>query len=211
MLKNLASGKDEIKLPKKFKNYNIKSINYKDNIIAVDYNNKDYIVFNYLTGEVVKEDMTYKSSIEEFVKEYFSNTVNDITKKSTSEEYKKAKSIVSKLNAKSIDEVLNETSDKTYIQKSNYSISYNNLTNDYEIIEIPKEDNAVFLSNIESTDNVSSMINNNAVLLDYYVPKTKKFNVVSSVIVMAPILGCIFIVIIILRNYFMLDKKEENA
>jgi|GEM_PF-2743653 len=207
---SLVSIKDKINYPKGFKNYNIKSINSKDNIIIVNYKGNDYVVFNYVTGEIIDEKKDYKPSIEEFIGDYFKGSQSDNKINMISDNYKEAKNIVSKLNAKSIDEVLNTDEDKSYVQKSNYSIVYNNLSNEYEIYEIPKEDNTLLVNNIISDNNVSDTINNNSVLFDYYVGKKNGVNVVSSIIIIAPIIGSIFIVIVILRRYFIVNKKVEK-
>ena len=207
---SLVSIKDKINYPKGFKNYNITSINSKDNIIMVNYKGNDYVVFNYVTGEIIDEKKDYKPSIEEFIGDYFKGSQSNNKINMISDNYKEAKNIVSKLNAKSIDEVLNTDEDKSYVQKSNYSIVYNNLSNEYEIFEIPKEDNTLLVNNIISDNNVSDTINNNSVLFDYYVGKKNGVNVVSSMIIIAPIIGSIFIVVIILRRYFIVNKRVEN-
>ena len=49
--------------------------------------------------------------------------------------------------------IIKMDANKSYIQRSNYSITYNNLDNTYEIYEIPTSDNTLFLSNVESAAN----------------------------------------------------------
>ena len=207
----LVSLKDPIKYPKDFKNYNIKSIRTNNNYMLVEYTTKDYIVFNYVSGDIIGINMSYKPSLEEYIKDYFSNLTSPSIN-NNSEGYKNAKEVVSKLHAKSVDEVLNQGNDnREYIEKSNYSIVYDNMSKEYDIYELPiGENNASFVSNIVEDNKLSDTIKNNPVLLEYYSSNSKKVNVVSSMFIMVPIIGVIVLVIFILRRYFINKKVEIN-
>lgn len=212
----IVNLKDPITYPKSFKNYNIKSItteiNKKDKIMLVEYENGNYIVFNYLDGTVIANKNNYQPSIIEYMKEYISLTKDRQQKEKVDKRYIEAKEMVSKLKSKPINAVIGETKTENYLENSNYSIVFNSTTGDYSIYEFPVKSKKSTKSIIKTMQEqpISEVIDNDEKLVEYYKNiKPKKVQKVSSFFIIVGIIGLILITIISLKYFIKkLTKKK---
>lgn len=198
----LHSLKDDIKMPRRFKNSNIKSIStdmYNDSdIVFVLYENGDYIVFNYLTGKVIEEKMSSNKDLVSYFTSYFTNT--RVTNKK-SKKYNESEKLISKINKKGISEVLGSENDNSKTKvNGNYTAIYNPVTENYEIYRLPNVDGLSSsisggvrregLDEVLTRTSTSNKINNNLVLYNYYIGdgERKKTILISVLLIVSAII-----------------------
>ena len=204
----LYSLKDNIVLPEKFRNNNIKSIStdmYGDsNIVFVLYNNNDYIVFDYLSGKVISKSYKNSNDLESYFKSNFGSNLI-VNKKYKN--YNQSIDLIKKLNEKDINSVLGRDIPEKYISSKTYTTVYNPVTESYEVYEMPNINNegtnGKTLNTVLTNESTSNTINNNQVLFNYYIGTEKRNrNVVISVlsIIISIFVGIIISVVLLKKN-----------
>lgn len=213
---SLHNIKDNIKFPAKFKNRNIKvftsDIYDSSDIIFVLYDDGNYVVFNYKTGKIIAEN---KSNIESVFSYFISSFSKVSTNNSKFDDYSDSKELESKLEEKSIKEVLNSTTDndssKVNSITSTYSSVYNPVTNKYEVYEIPVNDSSVPSDVIDKLSGPSTnyVIEGNSKLNNYYfgTGKTKKNILLSVSIIMSSLIGGIILLLTIIK---IQNKRQKS-
>lgn len=211
----IYSLKDEIKYPRNFKNINIKSINsnvvHDTNILFVRYQDGSYVAFNYLTGQILSEDKNKKMDLIEYVKQELALSGDSIKERKTNDSYLEAKKLVSELNKKTIEQVLNdEISDSPELYSRKYSVSYNPSTGEYHVYEIPTKSGLNDEKTLSNSLNIKldALINSNPKLLKYYKGETyNKVNKISALIITSVIILGIVIATINLGRYLQKRRK----
>ena len=203
----LHSLKDNITLPDRFVNQNIKSIKtdiYNDsNIIMVLYKNGDYVVFNYRNGEVLSKVNSKKNDIISYYSSYMKN--NNLKNKNN-KEYQSSLQLKKKLETKGTDLVLEEQTDSNQDVYHSYIDVYNPVTNKYEIYQIAakyQDKKTVSLNKDLKESSKTNEIYNNKVLYEYYIgDRIKKRTLIVGVVgIMVTILfGIITSTILLNRN-----------
>lgn len=214
---SLHSIKDNIKFPARFKNRNIKAftsdIYNSSDIIFVLYDDGNYLVFNYRTGKIIIEN---KNNIEN-IYSYFVNSFSKVSfNNSKIVDYSNSKELESKLEEKSIKEVLNSTTsnDGTKVDSvmSTYSSIYNPVTSKYEVYEIPVNDSSLPSNVIDklSSPSTNYVIESNSKLNNYYfgTGKTKKNILLSVSIIMSSLIGGIILLLTIIK---IQSKKQKSS
>ena len=204
----IHSLKDQLTLPKGFKNINIKSISStigtNTNILLVEYEDGSYVVFNYRTGNIIYNEKS-NMSLGEYIKQYLQLTFDDNDYTEENEDYLAAKKLVSKLNKNSIESVLNDNvnTDSSYTTNSTYSIAYNSENNSYSVYQIPLAENSSKMTVNESlTETVDQKIDRNGKLISFYrEADSTKVNLVSALLIVAGIVGLIALTVFILARY----------
>ena len=205
----LYSLKNNIVFPNNFKNAGIKSFSTdnhnKSNIIFVQYENGNHIVFNYRNGNTIDKSLDNDKDITNYFKSYFNSTPLNNKKIN---DYYESKKIVEKLEKNSISDVLGKNDDLE-ITNDKYTTTFNPVTNKYEIFKISNSvDNKSNLEEELVSPSVSNTIDNNPILYRYYVGK-KKLNsntFISIFVIVAVIVSGIVITTILLRN----NLREEQ-
>lgn len=214
----IYSLKDSITYPKNFKNINIKSISTSltkdtDNLL-VEYKNGSYIAFNYRTGQIISEYKEKNVDFIDYVKEYLEISADKAKVTSTNNSYEEAKKLVSKLNKKSINQVLKKDDEGTNtpeLYSRKYSIVYNPTTEKYDVYEIPtKSQNQKTLTKSLSTS-VDSIIDSNPTLVKYYRGNDgKKINEISSILITIGVIIAIIISTIFVGRYYKKVRKARS-
>ena len=209
--------KDEIKYPRNFKNINIKSISTNvtndTNILFVEYQNGNYLAFNYVTGQLITKNDSEPMGLIDYIKQELQLSGDNLSKKTTNESYEKAKKLVSELNKKSIDQVLrgDNNSDTPELYSRKYSIAYDPTSGDYYVYEIPTKsgvsnDDKSLVENLSTS--VDSIIDNNPKLVKYYRGENySKVNKVSAFMITIGIIMGIVLSTIGLGKYMKKRKK----
>ena len=208
----LYNLKDDIKYPDKFKNRNIKSITSNitnnSNLIFVLYEDGNYILFDYHTGNIVLENKENKESIFSYFKESIKEISNKKIKKDN--EYKKAKQLAQKITEKPIDEVLNKDISNEIIKNNNIVTSvYNPVTKKYILYEISDSNhgNSDSITNVFNNISISETIENNDTLYEYYngTGEKQKKLILSATIIIGAILS-----LIIFATIFLFKNMKKN-
>lgn len=214
----LYSLKDSVTYPKNFKNINIKSISTSvtqntDNIL-VEYKDGSYVAFNYRTGQIISEYKDKNVDLIDYIKDYIEISVDKAKVTSTNKSYEEAKELVSKLNKKSINQVLkgdDTTTSTPELYSRKYSIVYNPSTNRYDVYEMPtkSQSNEKSLAKALSTT-VDSIIDSNPVLVKYYRNnEVSKVNKVSSIIITIGVVIAIITATILIGGYYKKVRKQR--
>ena len=184
------------------------------NLIYVLYKNNDYVIFNYINGNILEE---YKENSKD-LKSYFISSFGNTTLNNTNnKKYQESKELVEKLKERNINTVLNNgTKDNHSIVESNYKTIYNPTTNKYEIYEVPNinddYENTISLDNVLNKESISNKIDNNLVLYKYYIGEDnrKKSLLVGVISIVIAILIAIIISTEILRKNILKITKEMS-
>ena len=202
----IHSLKDQVVLPKGFKNIDIKNISTtvgaNTNLMLVEYKDGSYIVFNYRNGKIItKNSDSSTMGLGEYIKQYFELTFDTNEYTEENESYLEAKELVNKLNKDSIDSVLGESISTSY--DTTYSIAYSSANKSYYVYQVPQSDSSSGLTVTESlNETVDSKIDSNEILIKFYREKeSTKINVVSAFLIVISIVGAIFAVLVILKKY----------
>ena len=213
---SLHNIKDNIKFPTRFKNRNIKAftsdIYNSSDIIFVLYNDGNYVVFNYKTGKTIIEN---KTNAEDIFSYFISSFSKVSTNNSKIDDYSDSKELESKLEDKTIKEVLNSTTsnDSTKVNSitSTYSSIYNPVTSKYEVYEIPVNDSSIPSDVIDklSSPSTNYVIESNSKLNNYYfgIGRTKKNILLSVGIIMSSLIAGIILLLIIIRRQ---SKRQKS-
>ena len=214
----IYSLKDSISFPKNFKNINIKSISTSmtkntDNLL-VEYKDGSYVAFNYRTGQVISEFKDKNVDLIDYIKDYIEISTDKAKVTSTNKSYEEAKALVSKLNKKSINQVLKgddagQSAPELYSRK--YSIVYNPTTDKYDVYEMPAKSQTGQKSLAKAlSTTVDSIIDSNPVLVKYYRNNEgAKINKVSAIfITIGVVIGIIAATVLVGRYYKKVRKQR---
>ena len=209
----LHSLKDDIEIPKKFKNGNIKSISTdmydESDIIFVLYENNDYVVFNYRNGEVIEESMENSNDLISYFTSYFTNTS---TSNKNARSYQDSLSLIKKIKTKDMDAVLGKeeqtsgNKQTTSVVDAEYTSVYNPVTEKYEVYKIPSAyDNSASAEPLDAVlteASTTNEIDNNNVLYHFYIGKAKqkKTLIISVLAIVVSIISGIGVAIFLLRK-----------
>ncbi len=212
----IHSLKDQIVLPKNFKNINIKRISTtvgtNTSIMFVEYKDGSYVAFNYRNGNIVGKETNKDVSLGEYIREYYqlSKEKNNYTEENAS--YLEAKALVNKLNAHPIETVVGDSSYYGGIpaKNSTYTIAYNPATNDYSVYQMPTSESSSDLKVSNSfNETVDSMIDRDEKLIKFYREgESTKVTFVSALLIVVSIVVFIVFAIIILAKY--LEKTQKK-
>lgn len=200
----IHSVKEKIVYPEDFQNYEIAAISFnrekEDHLLLVKYKNNDYILFNYLTGEVKAKKRDYVPNLYEYTKNYLKDSLK-LNDNSVYEEAKKELENIIK-NEKKLNE------NNSY-ESSDYSIVYNPISQSYDIYEISnnagkKKDLASVVNNASlSREIVNNNLNNN-----YNIAFGIRYDSLSSIVIISVLLLMIAIAVFILwKNIRKTEKK----
>ena len=214
----IYSLKDSVSYPKNFKNINIKSISSSlskdtDNLL-VEYEDGSYVAFNYRTGQIISEYKDKNISLIDYVKDYLEISADKAKVTATNNSYEEAKSLVSKLNKKSINQVLKGEDDGTSspeLYSRKYSIVYNPTTDKYDVYEIPTKSQTSEKSLTKAlSTTVDSIIDSNPVLIKYYRnSESSKINKVSSLMITIGVVVSIICATILVGGYYKKVRKQR--
>lgn len=214
----IYSLKDSVSYPKNFKNINIKSISSSlskdtDNLL-VEYEDGSYVAFNYRTGQIISEYKDKNISLIDYVKDYLEISADKAKVTSTNNSYEEAKQLVSKLNKKSINQVLKGEDDGTSapeLYSRKYSIVYNPTTDKYDVYEIPTKSQTSEKSLTKAlSTTVDSIIDSNPVLVKYYRnSEGSKINKVSALMITIGIVVGIICATILVGGYYKKVRKQR--
>ena len=215
----IYSLKDSVSYPKNFKNINIKSISSSlskdtDNLL-VEYEDGSYVAFNYRTGQIISEYKDKNISLIDYVKDYLEISTDKAKATSTNNSYEEAKKLVSKLNKKSINQVLKGEDDGTSapeLYSRKYSIVYNPTTDKYDVYEIPTKSQTSEKSLTKAlSTTVDSIIDSNPVLVKYYRNnESSKINKVSALMITIGIVVGIVCATILVGGYYKKVRKQRT-
>ena len=211
----IHSLKDQIVLPKGFKNINIKSISTtvgtNTNIIFVEYEDGSYIAFNYRNGNVVGSETNKDVSLGEYIKQYYQLSKDKNNYSEENANYLAAKELVNKLNEHPIETIADENYNYSGIpsKNANYSIVYNPTSNDYYVYQLPTAESTADIRVSDSfNETVDSMIDRDEKLIEFYREgKSTKVTLVSALIIVLVIVGFIGLAIIVLARYLGKNQK----
>ena len=191
--------KDKISFPDKFDNFKIKKMSNNltndSNIIAIEYENGDFLVFNYRNGEVIYKNYKNNTNIFEYYQQTFKakTIANEEIQKLNS--YNESKKLISNI----LNDNIIVTDDKT---TPIYIPVYKASKNDYDIYDITSLTNKN-VDNIDSVNNsITDKINNNVDYKDHYInnPVEKKSSTNSVVIFVMILIGIILSILLLGRN-----------
>ena len=227
---SIYSLKENINFPKYFSNYNIKDINSNPltstDLLFVLYENNNYVVFNYKTGNIVGSNFDYKPGLIEYTVDSYNEMMSAPNLNEPADvSYKEAEKLIVKLNETSIDDVLQSggvekgnISSSSNGNNSKYVVKFNNKTKDYEVLEIKASSkgsnynkyNSVIIDEI-SKPSIQDVINDSEVLSNFYnLKKHKTFKAsdffVDSLFVM---IGTIILISILLLGNIVLRKTRR--
>ena len=147
----------------------------------------------------------------EYVKQELALSGDSIKERKTNDSYLEAKKLVSELNKKTIEQVLNdEISDSPELYSRKYSVSYNPSTGEYHVYEIPTKSGLNDEKTLSNSLNIKldALINSNPKLLKYYKGETyNKVNKISALIITSVIILGIVIATINLGRYLQKRRK----
>ena len=132
--------------------------------VFVRYANGDFVMFNYLKGEIYQKNYDEPPSVTSYIRSFVVGDV--VVKTASNKSYEEANQVIEKLNDKSLSEVweIGEKDNSSY-----YGTVYNPATKNYDIYEFPLKDNQrKSLSEALQRTSVSDQIRNNSVLAAYY-------------------------------------------
>ncbi|MBR6133310.1 MAG: hypothetical protein IKQ29_01180 [Bacilli bacterium] len=211
----IHSLKDQIVLPKNFKNINIKSISStignNTNIMFVEYKDGSYVAFNYRNGNIVGKETNKDVSLGEYIREYYQLSKDSNQYIEENKSYEEAKSLVRKLNEHPIETVIGEERYEGGIPAKNatYSIAYNPASDEYYVYQVPTAESTSEIKMADSFDEtVDNIIDKDERLIEFYRSKESiKVTFVSALIIVLSIVGFIALSILILAKYL---KNNET-
>ena len=199
--------KDKITYPDGFDNFNIhkmsNNLSGKSNLIAIEYEDGGFVVFDYRNGNV--EYKSYKNNSN--IVEYFKQTIksNSIAREETNslEKYNNTKKLIEDIKQ---DNILVSKDDKTNVT---YIPVYKASKNTYDIYDITTITNKNTDKLEEINNSVTDKISNNVKLSDYYVnDKKEKESSLNNIIIFFMILiGIILSILLLGRN--ILSKRAD--
>lgn len=211
--------KEKIEKPAGFKNKEIEEISnniyHNSNLLIVRYENREVIVFNYRTGNMIytTESDSQIDAISYFI-ENFSLKSESVSMYNENVLYEESKEMKSILNEYDITKVMNEESD-TAIKKE-YITSYDPVKEKYVIYDVSslvenKEygTNIVQVNTEQSINDVISMNNS----LNLFYTNQIEIRMTTKKIYSLVIFLCIFLIIgilIFLSGKLLLKSKKDS-
>ena len=214
----LHSLKSEISYPSGFKNRDIKSISSNimnsSNLIFVEYEDGNFVCFDYKTGTVYSEEEENKESLLSYFQYRLSSSVSKVRTPSNNQ-YEQAEELVDKLEDTSISEVL---SGDTESKEENDNLNHNYLTV-YEPVrgEYVVYDLSTYFSPVTSEEQndasildmpiVDDQISINPRLEDFYYSDSTHTNRIAWVLIFSGILTFIVSSFVLLKHFL----KRQSA
>lgn len=214
----LHSLKSEISYPSGFKNRDIKSISSNimnsSNLIFVEYEDGDFVCFDYKTGTVYSEEEENKESLLSYFQYRLSSSASKVRTPSNNQ-YEQAEELVDKLEDTSISEVLfgdTESKEENDNLNHNYLTVYEPVRGEYVVYDL-----STYFSPVTSEEQndasildmpiVDDQISINPRLEDFYYSDSTHTNRIAWVLIFSGILTFIVSSFVLLKHFL----KRQSA
>ena len=192
-----------------FENKNIKyitnNINNDTSILLVEYENGSIYGFDYRTGKsFINDKVKVYVNIVDYIVNNITAEEEVINEKEVQKSYEETNTLITKLNKKNVNEVLNNTEE---MHTEIYTTSYDPIKGEYVVFDM----NMIVDNTVDTTKSISDIINNKPELINFYNPSSsaQMGDNVNRMIIFILILGAIMASIILYKKYIVNIDEES--